>query len=431
MKKSIKHIVVANIIFFALLLASNCFAADTLPKTVNGVLDLSKWDWETNGEILLKGQWKFFDKQLLEPKDIAESNRFIYKNVSNNSGNLDFDGYGTYALEIKVSDINDSLRLSFDNSYVTNYMLWINGALEHSFGVPEPETLKENMIERKNDVLRKTSLCVKANNQLITIVLQLSSDNSNRFSGFLLETNTEYNSKYTSSPASLYIIITSLLLMGLYHIVLFIFRKKDPTTLYFGLTCICILIFYIFNDWIFYYNTLGLPDITSIPLYKFIYILYICTTFLAMEVSSLYILLSFKKQASEKLVRTFNFILIPIAFLLSIFSTIYDYFGVITWVIRNTYAILLALYAIIIIIKAVKDKVIGAKYICWGLIIIAITEIIDSFNALLAIEKLEFQTLGWGMLAFIFSNALAIANKFSIAFQNVETLAERLQSLTN
>ena len=54
------------------LLLSGCgqqYANTTAPKAVDGILDLSGWDFEKSGPIKLEGEWEFYWKQLLEPKD--------------------------------------------------------------------------------------------------------------------------------------------------------------------------------------------------------------------------------------------------------------------------------------------------------------------------------------------------------------------------
>ena len=39
------------------------------PQAVDGVLDLSAWDFEKDGLVKLDGEWEFYWEQLLEPAE--------------------------------------------------------------------------------------------------------------------------------------------------------------------------------------------------------------------------------------------------------------------------------------------------------------------------------------------------------------------------
>lgn len=40
-----------------------------MPQAKHGVLDLSGWDLERQGTVMLDGEWEFYEGQLLEPDD--------------------------------------------------------------------------------------------------------------------------------------------------------------------------------------------------------------------------------------------------------------------------------------------------------------------------------------------------------------------------
>ncbi len=47
----------------------------TVPKAIQGKIDLSNWNFEQNGIVKLNGEWEFYWEQLLEPQDfIGENN---------------------------------------------------------------------------------------------------------------------------------------------------------------------------------------------------------------------------------------------------------------------------------------------------------------------------------------------------------------------
>ena len=42
-----------------------------MPKAVNGILNLTDWDFENDGIVQLNGEWEFYREQLLIPDGFA------------------------------------------------------------------------------------------------------------------------------------------------------------------------------------------------------------------------------------------------------------------------------------------------------------------------------------------------------------------------
>ena len=65
--------VVALIISVVLGLSEVCYSAPDMrakqPFAVNGVLDLTQWDFDRDGAVSLDGEWDFYWQQLLVPDD--------------------------------------------------------------------------------------------------------------------------------------------------------------------------------------------------------------------------------------------------------------------------------------------------------------------------------------------------------------------------
>ena len=59
-----------RLLFFGALLLSLCGCGEkrrTQPVAVDGVLDLSNWDFERDGIVDLKGEWRFVWEEFVEP----------------------------------------------------------------------------------------------------------------------------------------------------------------------------------------------------------------------------------------------------------------------------------------------------------------------------------------------------------------------------
>lgn len=100
------------------------------PLAMQGVLDLSNWDFEKEGWIPLDGQWEYYPEQLLEPGDFlnGEVNYLavpgIWRGKQNNS--MDRQGFGTYRLRVIVRDSDEILGLKV-RSIRMSHKLYING----------------------------------------------------------------------------------------------------------------------------------------------------------------------------------------------------------------------------------------------------------------------------------------------------------------
>ena len=108
----------------------------TAPKVVEGVLDLSDWDFEKDGVVALDGEWDFYWNQLLTPEDFDHKPQKektgwikipgIWNGYQTQEGELSGKGFATFKLTVKLSDINGLYGLKLLD-VATAYQLWVNG----------------------------------------------------------------------------------------------------------------------------------------------------------------------------------------------------------------------------------------------------------------------------------------------------------------
>ena len=68
---------VPKIIIALLILVTSCgYNAErkTAPKAVNGIIDLTGWDFDKDGPVKLNGQWDFYWGKFIDPNDIITNN---------------------------------------------------------------------------------------------------------------------------------------------------------------------------------------------------------------------------------------------------------------------------------------------------------------------------------------------------------------------
>lgn len=240
-----------TILFGILIVLSGCSSEAASMKTnvkaVSGTLDLTDWDFDKDGAISLNGEWEFYWEELLQydafhgasQPDISgyiDVPRSWNKYKVNNTI-LSSNGYATYRLVIKTDiNIGQDLALKLPRMF-TAYAIWsddkllvVNGRVSKS---------KVDMIPQ----YRTEIVTLKPTNNEIELLVQIS-NYSHRSGGMLekitLGTERQIINTREKQIALELFLFGCLAIIGLYHIVLFIFRRKNRTPLYFGAYCMMI-----------------------------------------------------------------------------------------------------------------------------------------------------------------------------------------------
>ena len=207
-----------------------------------GVLDLSTYNWDSEGIIRLDGEWDFFwnkfvteedyTNQSLPPHDTlsvpGEWNHFS-KNNSNPKG----FGYGTYVLHIKGNKSSDLvLKFLLNNTAseveYSKKIVYKSGNIHASADSHIPQ--KKPAFIYLDDTPEDFLLLIRVSNFTtssggLTSVLRLGTPSQ------MLQ-YTESNHLRDFFP------LGSLLIIGVYHIFIFIGRYSEKTSLFFGLFCL-------------------------------------------------------------------------------------------------------------------------------------------------------------------------------------------------
>lgn len=240
MFKSKLHIII--IIVFVLFILGGCSdqRSEIKPKAELGVMDLTRVELENN-VVGLDGQWEFFCNQLLSPGEAETGLLTEYIQVPNSwnkyIGNEAHSGYGyaTYRLQFTTVE-NIRLALKVPRMF-TAYELWVNGELIAKAG--KVGKTREAMTPQ---YLPQVAL-FESQQGVNEITIQIS--NFYHRSGGMLESIKLGGEKqilglrYESLAREL-VLFGSLMCIGAYHLALFFFRKKNTSSLYFGLFCLLV-----------------------------------------------------------------------------------------------------------------------------------------------------------------------------------------------
>ncbi|MEI1278720.1 adenylate/guanylate cyclase domain-containing protein [Leptospira venezuelensis] len=216
------------------------------PKAENGILDLSNWDFEKDGTVELNGDWRYYWKELIPPKSfeddlVSDPSGFIpVPGVWNGhllkGEPLPAIGYITYHLRLYLPEHTPDLAIRIDDGQGSAYSLYWNGKLVAYNGHPGPSPEEE-----KPEYLAQTSSV--SHSKQVDIVMHIS-NHYHRNGGFqmpiLLGDSSQIFAARDRNRMTSAFLGGALLIMGLYHMGLFLFRKKEMEILWFSLTCLAI-----------------------------------------------------------------------------------------------------------------------------------------------------------------------------------------------
>ena len=249
-------------IFIIILFLSNASCSEPekkKPEIEKGFLDLSSWNFEKDGLADLNGQWEFYWEKLLGPSDFKSnvSLRAEYIDVPRGWARQEGKsypelGYATYRLKIKVPDKDTDYNFIF-MSIFASAKLWVNGTLCFERGKvastkenSTPEFITEFYTPIKYDYNRDT----------LDIIIQVADfDFGGPAAGIrrkvtfgpVAQINAE-GIKMSSIKSSL---LGILLLIILYHIFLFAYRRNEPSYLIFALLSIVAAFWTIYSSGMF------------------------------------------------------------------------------------------------------------------------------------------------------------------------------------
>lgn len=400
---------------------------------VNGVLDLTDWDWQQDGILPLNGQWEFYWHTLLTPDDFKDEEPILNRNLITlprawnkyeiNRRKLTGAGYATFRLLIRHST-DQILGIKIPRIF-TSYRLWANGELLSSVGQVAVD--KDNATPQYLTTVKY----LKPETNPLELVVQVS--NFRHRSGGMLESlqigpASEISRIQVNNLTLEMFLFGSLFIIGCYHLALFLFRTKDRSALYFGVYCLLISMRTLLVGEIFLIQLI--PDFNWEIAHKGQTLAF----YLGVPLFIMFLKAVFPQETSKRInlfIQVFGIsfgllVLLTPARIFTHFNPIYQVFS-----------LMVILYSTFIIILACYKRREGCYIIGFGVLILflfAINDIIflsiilaDSDNHFLREIVTRGDLSSLGLLVFAFTQSAVLAKKFSKSFSRVEMLTEELQ----
>lgn len=215
--------------------------ADEEQRSIQGEL---KVESEQN-MVSLDGEWEFYWGGLFTPHDFSQSQltgEYVEVPMSwtKYDSNYPSEGYGTYRLTILFPENEiGNVKALYMPSVSSSYRLWIDGIEKASNGTVG--TTKDTVNPDTNSKV----IPFEVTNSSMEVVIQVANFNQ-RKAGLV-------NKMYVGEPDAVFqyaqnkllaraIIVVTLFIIGLYHLVFYLFRRKNKSFLFFGFVAMFISI---------------------------------------------------------------------------------------------------------------------------------------------------------------------------------------------
>jgi len=385
------------------------------PQPVNGILDLSNWSFEEDGSVKLDGGWQFYYKQFLTHEDFMKRTNIspvmltipsTKASIDSNKGIPSDKFYGTMRLVVKLPDRNQIYGLRSD-IVLTSFRLFIDdvflgesGKVGRDRDSSEPKyTVNYSYISPKSneiEIIYHVSDHYVGDGVIVSPRLGLAS---------------QMSSLAQKKLGQDMFLFGMLLIMGIYHLVLFILRTNDKAPLYYGIFCIS------FSLRMLLVGERYLPVQYNIDFFTYAKIAYICV-FIGSSA-----LCGFLYYALEGLfIKAFNRICMAFGIVFSVLILfvpyqLYDKLLII-YVIFGLFSMI---YVFTRLIQGVWNNVPFTNVVLIGFICLVITFVNDLIYQITVANKAAMIPIGVSL--FTLTQTYTLSARFSKAFTKVEHLS--------
>lgn len=420
-KRAARSVVKFSCILLFVFLSVPLRLAAAPPTATRGVLDLSQWNWERDGVVDLNGEWEWYWQQFHLPSYFYEAHPpavtayltvpGVWNDAVPGSRWIKGQGYATYRLKIvspreakplalKVLTASTALEL-----YVDGQKMGQAGKVGTTVGTMVP-------------AFRPFEVTFMPASDTIDVVIQVSNfyyRKGGLWNVIKLGTADQIRDVRMHNLTRDYFLAGSFLLIGLYHLFLYIFLRRNPLPLWFSLFCALLIprilttgeyAINVWTDW-------SWSTLIHIELLSF---------FLTPPVLVVFSRHLFPHEISRRFTIWVSAIGLAFAAVV-VFAPVV----VATYAVRpfQLYALASAGLAMVAYVNAWKHKRIGSSYFLVGFAVLILVVINDILFTSFIVQTGHLFYLG--LLFFVFSQALTLSRQYSMAFVQLEQANQGLE----
>ena len=395
---------------FIFLGAGTAAYAEAAPTVQGGIIDLRNWNFDTKGKVMLNGNYGFFWNEFLEnwkdpsayiPVPASWANKTAMQGKA-----YPIDGYATYAVRLLLPKNAPSLSISLQNRF-PSLTVFANGVkLEgynasgrgftdvqpSCFALPQGETQVDLLIRMKSVNHTKQGLYQP-------VILNKTA---------LLEWSI-FRNKIVEA-----MILSFALALGLYHLILFIFRPKEISILYFAILVLLVII-----------RILSTGTMLGCDLFGFSWMASIRMEYFSFATVSIPVILYFYELYKKYIHKAIVIIWVSEGLL----------YGILTLVTKGTFfglfltahqiiCLVEAGYLLYLVIRLIYKKEKEALFIAAGFVVLMITSVIDILTVMEIIRAPD--TIPFGFLCFLLIQAASFARVFNFEKRKSDFMRDKV-----
>lgn len=408
-----------------------CCAQAAAPRAEQGRIDLSAVEVAAGapvdllGSIVnLDGEWEFYWDRLLTPADFSEGHpppgRALLKvpgawsDTPVDGKELPGLGHATYRLRILLPPGQRELAVRMPD-VASAYKIWVNGQLLIENGKVGTNVETETAYR----ALRIPHFV--STGEPVDLLVQVSNYHY-RYGG--LVTSIELGGGRILDVAQVrrwgltLVVIGCLLVMGVYHLVLYLTRRKTVSPLYFGVYCLLWMLGCLCSsasDWVI---RAYLPSAVTGVLYP----LEMICLFASIPVGYAFFCSLYPQEFSARILKISVVTALGFSFIALLASPL-----ILSSVVPGYYVFSMAvmLYALLRLLKASRLRRDGASLILCGFLVVGAAGINDMLNDMQIIHTPWMISIG--MFVFVLFQAFALAHRYARAFASIENLSDKLE----
>ena len=217
-----------------------------MPVAAQGKLDLTSWDFASEGPLPLNGSWEFYWQRHLKPAELARTPPpvptgfihapSIWNGYEVNGKPISGDGYATYRLQIRLGAPRKRLALKFLDM-ATAFVVYVNGQPLLTVGTPgqTPQTTKPRFEPQVIDFQP-----IGTHLDIVMLVSNFHHRKGGMWEAIYLGSADDIRAMREQRLIDKLMLFGGIAIIGLHHLILFALRPGDRSPLCFGLFCLLV-----------------------------------------------------------------------------------------------------------------------------------------------------------------------------------------------
>ncbi len=402
-----------------LAILTGCKPFKKTQKAQRGIMDLSSWNFDKDGIKKLDGEWEFYPDTFIDPAAFRDSAfalkpDYLYVPGFWNEGpplHKAGQGYGTYRLRVRGNFPPIAGMYILDAG--SAYKLWVNGKLIASNGIPGRNT------EEERPQLLPVVQAVKTSGEmeLVAHVSNFFHSRGGIWKSWTIGTKEAVFHQRDLSLIGNIFLVGVFIILFIYQMFVFFLRRSEWTAFWFGIFCLFVAIRVLVTQDRYFYVLFPQLDL-SIG-YKIEYL----SAFITVVLWGFFLRTLFPKEFPKAMLITIGFAGIAEAGII-IFTRAYVYTSTLFLSAFQLISLIIMLYYLFVITKALLNKRSMSGFLFFCLIIVLLAVVND-----ILYERLVINTaliIPYTAFLFVILQAYLLAKRISRAYQAAENLSAQL-----